>query len=139
METDKNYMFSETEYETAFKSVLNGASIACKVLAEEFWPKTADKNIKKFLKEFWILRKCVVTGIINTEDLRDYHKWHCNQEIQGKLYKIIETGNIERVLDVRNQRQKVVDLLKEAADALDGKASAPDLSTRIREYIDFFQ
>ena len=127
-------------YATALEeAAIQDASIACNVLAEDFWPKSAEKNIKKFLKEFWSLRSCVVTGITTTAELAAYHKKYCNQEIQGKLFKITETGKIEKVLDVRERRKKVVDLLKEAADALDGKVSAPDLSTRLREYIDFLQ
>lgn len=125
-------------YATAIEeAAIQDASIACKVLAEEFWPKTAEKNIKKFLKEFWSQRSALVTGLISTADLAAYHKQNCNQEIQGKLFKITETGKIEKVQDIRNRRKKAVDLLKEAADALDGKATSPDLSTRIREYIDF--
>jgi len=127
-------------YATAMEeAAIQDASIACNVLAEEFWPKSAEKNLKKFLKEFFRMRSAVIAGVVTTEDLAAYNKKFCNLEVQGKLFKVTGTGKVEKILDIRERRKKVVDLLKESADALDGKVSATDLSTRIREYIDFLQ
>lgn len=131
---------TEVLYATAIEeAAIQDVAIACNVLMDEFWPKTSQKNIAKFLKHFWSMRSAVMVGVVTTEDLASHNKQFFNQDIRGKLFKMKGDGKIEKVAEVRERMGKITDLLAEAADALDGKPADPELSKRIREYIEFLE
>lgn len=113
---------------TLYACVLNS-------LIEDFWPKTAARQIEKLNPLVWGMYGAFKAGVVTTEDCASYIKRASGIELTGKTIKLREDGKWERVEGARKQVQNINNLLTRAADELEKTGGDKALTEQIRDYL----
>lgn len=75
------------EAEAVEKAFLYMLAIPLNILAHEYWPKSAKKQIPKFIKEVMSLFKSVETGVVDEEDLHKVLQEYADLDIREEWFK----------------------------------------------------
>lgn len=133
-----NHELELTHAKSMEEAAIVMAAIYTNVLVEEFWPKTAAKNLPKLNREVWYLYDSYLKGHVSLENVAAYNKQVGQCEIRGKSLKLDGSGKWERFAEIRSRRENAMELLAAAANELekDDTAQAAGLVKRIRNFLE---